>query len=202
MARKASRKHGSVDYGSPNLIPIMSVFVILIPLLIYTFTFFEIKITKVAAPRIGSGKAKSNVDNTEKPLNLTVIISKKGFMVKMDPSLAEKENKKSTHKIPMRDFVSINGEKYADYDFPTLYAYLADVKKTFPKEENVNIGAAGNEIKDIKWDTISRTIDCVRMKLEQDKYEGLKEWATAKIAQDKNKVPEILFKNIVFVVVD
>ena len=42
MARKpSSRRHSTTDLDDVNLVPIMSILVILIPMLIYAFTFFE-----------------------------------------------------------------------------------------------------------------------------------------------------------------
>ena len=57
MARKPSeRAHGEDVEAELNLVPIMAILVILIPVLLYAFTFFEVKVQAVAAPRLGPAK--------------------------------------------------------------------------------------------------------------------------------------------------
>jgi hypothetical protein len=54
MARKPSeRRHSKEKIEDLNLSPIMSILVILIPMLLYAFSFFEVKVQAVTAPRMG-----------------------------------------------------------------------------------------------------------------------------------------------------
>ena len=81
MARKPSqRAHaGKEEVPELNLVPIMAILVILIPVLLFAFTFFEIRVQAVAAPRLGpSAKNKKDNDEEKKPLNLTVLIPRQG----------------------------------------------------------------------------------------------------------------------------
>jgi len=83
-ARKPSeRRHGSVDeVPELNLVPIMAIMVILIPMLIYMFTFHQIRVQRVMAPRRGTGAQKTKEEKKEKELNLTILIKKdRGFQV-------------------------------------------------------------------------------------------------------------------------
>jgi biopolymer transport protein ExbD len=197
MARKPSARKNrrAVDYGDLNLVPIMSIITLLIPLLIYAFNFFEIKIVSVAAPRMGTGTSKKTTDEDQKkPLNLTVVISDKGFLLKMEPTLVET----AEFRIEKRTFQNTQGEAYREFDFPRLYAKLVELKEKFPKESTVNLGAEFG----VTWSVISRTIDATRTQLKEKAYDLLPEYGTAEAKLNKDKQPELLFPNVVFVVVD
>jgi biopolymer transport protein ExbD len=81
MARKPSeRRHSKEKIEDLNLSPIMSILVILIPMLLYAFSFFEVKVQAVTAPRMGQSKPTKDKEEEEKPLNLTVLVTSKGFV--------------------------------------------------------------------------------------------------------------------------
>ena len=99
MARK-NREPG--ETAELNLVPIMAIMVILVPMLIYMFTFHQIKVQRVTAPRRGTGAKKAKEEQKEKPLNLTVIIlnkKEKGFKLTWDETLMTEQQ--STPLIPM-----------------------------------------------------------------------------------------------------
>ena len=80
----------------------MAIMVILVPMLIYMFTFHQIKVQRVTAPRRGTGAKKAKEEQKEKPLNLTVIIlnkKEKGFKLTWDETLMTEQQ--STPLIPM-----------------------------------------------------------------------------------------------------
>lgn len=54
-----------------NLVPFMGIMIILVPMLLYMFSFHIIRVQQVAAPRRGNGQS---IDNQPQPLNLTVQI--------------------------------------------------------------------------------------------------------------------------------
>jgi biopolymer transport protein ExbD len=183
-----------MDFGEINLVPIMSIITLLIPLLIYAFTFYSVRVVSVAAPRMGTGRAKTADEDQKKPLNLTVIISDKGYLVKMEPSLVDN----AEFRIEKRVFQSSQGDSYVDYDYPVLYTKLVGLKEKFPKEATINVGAEFG----ITWKAIARTIDAARTRLDKDAYEELVDYGTAEPKLDKDKNPTDLFPNVVFVVVD
>ncbi len=183
-----------MDFGEINLVPIMSIITLLIPLLIYAFTFYSVRVVSVAAPRMGTGRAKTTDEDQKKPLNLTVIISDKGYLLKMEPTLVDN----AEFRIEKRTFQSSQGDQYTDYDYPQLYSKLVGLKEKFPKEATINVGAEFG----ITWKAIARTIDSARTRLEKDEYEELVDYGTAEPKLDKDKHPTDLFPNVVFVVVD
>jgi len=181
-----------------NLVPLMAIITMLIPLLVFTFNFYEVKIVTVGAPRMagpGAPGAKPEGGDEKKPLNLTVIISDKGFLVKMDPELVPEG---AEVRIEKKSFQNSLGESYEEFDYAKLYSKLIELKDKFPKETSINIGA---EFGVPLW-IIARTMDAARYRLTKDSYENLAEYATAETKLDKDKAPTFTFPNVVFVVVD
>ncbi len=196
MAHKPSeRSHSSEsvsDTAEVNLAPVMSILVILIPVLLFTFTFFQVKIQPVSAPRLGSGHAQQT-NKKKKPLNLTVLITSKGFVVKQQAELTTEPDKPIYKRM-----VTENGKHVMDYDYATLYDRLMAKKRQYPDETTINIGAEMT----IPWHIIARTIDATRVQLQKDSYEEMAAYMKAKPKLDAQHRPLPLFPAVVFVVAE
>lgn len=225
-ARKPSeRRHGGGEELSElNLVPIMAIMVILVPMLIYMFTFHQIKVQRVMAPRRGTGAKKPVDEQKQKELNLTIMIADDGFQLTWEEALMT-----DTAKAPKLGLIKVKDEACGDpesekddgqqgcimksggcycYDFPGLYAALVDKKSRFSTpekpERRVNITAKLN----IPWSIVSRTIDAATCVLEQPSYNTYEEYVAAKVKPGEPvKVPglddpytpcEELFPNVVF----
>lgn len=201
MARKPSeRAHGDEKIEDLNLVPIMAILIILIPVLLYAFTFFEVKVQAVAAPRLGPTKQKKKDDDDQKkPLNLTVLITKDGFALKQQAELTDEPEP----PIPKRTFI-VKGKEMVDYDYPALYTRVRQKKIEHPDETTVNVGAEMA----IPWQTIARTIDTTRVVLEADSYENIEKYNQAKPKMGKDNDgdgavdPVDMFPAVVFVVAE
>ena len=88
MGAPSAKAHGVEDIPAEvDLKPVMGLIVILIPLLLYSFSFFNIKIQPVSAPKTGAAApGTGNDDKDKKPLNLTVAVSSPGFAIKLYPN--------------------------------------------------------------------------------------------------------------------
>lgn len=186
-----------------NLIPIMGLMVLLIPMVLFLYNFFEVKVQAVAAPRLGSAAQKKPDDDAKKPLNLTVHISRTGFQIKIQEDLMVEP----IPAIPKRVFAGMTEE---EYDYPALYTRLRTFKDNpaYDKENTVNISAD----MDIPWQTVARTIDAARLKLVEPSYDDLKTFANAQALEvevpdrdgdgkaDKEVVE--MFSRVVFVVAE
>ncbi len=190
--RKSRLNEADVDI---DLKPIMGLICILIPLLVYAFSFYEIKLQPVSAPKIGAPAPQDSGDEQKKPLNLTVLLTEKGFAVKMEKELTEGE---ADINIPKKSFRTPDGRTVTDYDYPELYARLLEIKKKFRNETAINIGAEP----DVTWETIARTIDAARVELKDEKYRDLKSYAEAPEATDDEGRPRLMFPQVVFVVAE
>jgi len=153
-----------------NLTPIMGLMVLLIPMVLFLYNFFEVKVQAVAAPRLGNAAQKKPDEDAKKPLNLTVHIGQNGFQIKIQEDLMVEP----IPAIPKRVFVGTNEE---EYDYPALYNRLRVFKDNpaYDKENTVNISAD----MDIRWQVVARTIDAARLKLVESQYEELGKFAQA-----------------------
>jgi biopolymer transport protein ExbD len=202
MASKPSdRAHGEESVEELNLVPIMAILVILIPTLLYAFTFFEVRVQAVAAPRLGPAQKtkKKEDDDQKKPLNLTVLVTKDGFALKQQAELTDEPER----PIPKRTFM-VKGKERVDYDYPALYTRIRQRKIEHPDETTVNVGAE----MDIPWQTIARTIDATRVVLAADSYEDLEKYSAAEPKMGKDTDgdgaadPVDMFPAVVFVVAE
>ena len=178
----------------------MAILVILIPTLLYAFTFFEVRVQAVAAPRLGPAKkAEKKEEDQKKPLNLTVLVTKNGFALKQQAELTEAQEP----PIPKRSFM-VKGKELVDYDYPALYTRVRQKKIEHPDETTVNVGAE----MDIPWQTIARTIDATRVVLTADSYDDIEKYNAAKPKMGKDQDgdgaadPVDMFPAVVFVVAE
>ena len=207
MATPSGRAHkAEADLGDPDLIPIMSIMCILIPVLIFSFTMFEVKVQEISLPKFGgpSSGAKSKV------LNLALLVDRDQFIIKIQGG--GKEAKEIT--IKKRKFkncpseVSCDecvGETYEDYDYPGLYTTMVKLKdsKDFAEVDSINIGAENR----VQWKVLARTIAAVRVKLDKPKFETICEYSRAAALKVKTtdadgkevEKPAEMFPKIVFV---
>ena len=116
MSRKPSERRNAEDFDDElDLTPIMSILVILIPVLLFAFSFFEVRVQAVSSPRLGTGKS-SKKDDEKKPLNLTVIITSKGFKLTQQAEPTNEPEK----PIFKRIMTDSDGKEVEDYDYPCL----------------------------------------------------------------------------------
>lgn len=197
MARRPSvRSHSKEEVSTDiNLIPIMGMICILIPLLVYAFRFYEVKTQPVTAPKMGLGKPALPDEEQKKPLNLTVIITDKGFSIKQEASVAGAD---ADINIEKKTFKDKDGRLFVDYDYPALYSKLMEIKKKFKDETTINIGADMN----IKWEVVARTIDAARVQLKKESYDDLDAYSRAEEDYDADGKVKLLFPHVVFVVAD
>jgi len=170
MSRKPSQaSHAELGTGEElNLSPIMALLVILIPMLLAMFNFFEVKVQAVAAPKLWPAAARG--DTGDKPLNLTVQVSERGFTVKMQDELqtAARPIPKATFEVDAVEGGAPVTRQVESYDYAALYSHLRAVKQRFPKETTINVAAE----MDIPWHVVARTIDAARVELDEARFEG------------------------------
>ena len=177
-----------------NLVPIMAILVILIPTLLYAFTFFEVTVQATAAPRLHPPAPGPSIDPEAPPLDLTVLITQAGFIVSH-----RGDGGKTT--IPRRQFV-VEGRSKVDYDYPALYTHVRAESAAHPKETRINVGAEMN----IPWQVIAWTMDATRTVLTKDGYLELEDYGAARprLGPDRNGDgvgdPIPMFPDVTFVV--
>jgi hypothetical protein len=166
MARPSGRGHvGEEGIGDPDLIPIMSIMCILIPMLIYSFVMYEVKVQEISLPKFGGPSSGSK----SKVLNLAVLVSKDKHIIKIQGGGKEAKEialKKQKRRLCDRS-VSCDecaGAEFDDYDYAGLYKEIAKLKASddFKEVDSINIGAEDM----VQWKVMARTIDAVRARRE------------------------------------
>jgi biopolymer transport protein ExbD len=175
-----------------DLAPFMNMVVILIPLLLLSVVFIKIGVINITAPKLSMGPpSEEKPDPDEKPLNLTVAISSKGFHLgaqdasqpemagcpKPGPTIClEKQDVDVSAKFKAARSAFQNGNTEVGtkalqdavdaYNFRELYNMLAKVKGNFPDETVVKL--SGDP--DVPYAVLVRVMDVARYKLDKDSY--------------------------------
>ncbi len=232
MARKPSERSHSrkAQGGDLNLAPIMSILVILIPMLIFVFQFYQIAVQQVAAPKMGMNKPKETKDKDDKPkLNLTVMISNSGFKIKEQQAAGNPDvdikrrdveicNLHDSSKNTPQSCGSNKGDNRRtiknEYDYARLYGVVSQKKALHgDSKENETINIAPDF--DVPWKVVVRTIDAVSVKLTTGEtwtkdfktFDTFRQAAPLMLEQkipnepaETEKRPAALFPRITFVV--
>ncbi len=185
MGKPSDRCHiDTVDLGDPDLVPIMSILCILIPILIFSFVLYEIKVQEVALPKFGGGGGGGGA----KLLTLAVLVTKDHHMIKIQSGTEEKDVREILLKkvkarvcAPTLPCEECAGEEYDEYDYAGLYTQIVKLKesKAFAEVDSINIGAEDG----IPWKVMAKTIDAVRTKLDGTDLTNLCTYSRAKPAR-------------------
>jgi biopolymer transport protein ExbD len=148
-----------------NLIPIMGVMIILIPVVLFTYSFDQLKVQQVATPRVGATVAGAAAKEDAKvPLKLAVHIGNDGFKIKVNEvftDLAFPEIPKAKFQVSFKPGSA--AQPVTEYDYPRLYSVLRGLKdqERFKEEDSIDISAEMN----VPWSVVAATIDAARVKL-------------------------------------
>jgi len=204
LSERGHGKEGGIS-NDLNLLPVMAINCILIPLMLYAFLMFEVAVQPISLPKFGGSSGGG-----PKMLNLAVIVAADQFVIKIQGGAEAREIplKKKSYTMcgeGTKTCEDCIGKDLEMYDYPGLYNEIVKLKASsdFEMADTINIGAGDA----VPWKVLARTIDAVRVKLEEDKYDNLCLYERAKplkittTGEDgkevKTTVP--LFPKIVFV---
>ncbi len=140
--RQTIGKERRIEDSDVNITPIMNVFVILIPFLLLSASFVKIAIIDFSLP--STEQAANAAVNPADLKGLTVLV-----VTIKDTGLEVKTSKKKLPFVPKK-----NGK----YDLKTLAKRLGEVKKKYPKLEDVIITPSET----IRYETIVHVMDTCR----------------------------------------
>ena len=137
-----------------NMVPIMNLFLAMIPFLLMCAAFFQVSVINASVPALSEG-ADDMAEEPKKQLDRVTInlqIAKDGFMLSATGDQGEAELKKIGGKIP---------KKKNEYDFEKLGQRMKAIHDKYKKSDTVIILPE----KEILYDTIVKTMDASRERI-------------------------------------
>ena len=174
----AGRPSGRIRSKEPlqemNILPIMNVFMILVPFLLLTAAFIQLAIVDTSLPARGKSVSSQDVETPkDKPkLNLTVFLQDDGFILagfggvlqleeveKPEGDAEEGEAPPAAKRFTIeKKTVEKDGKSSKEYDWDRLQGTLKKVKDAFPNHYSI-ILLPDNEI---SYETIVKMMDVSR----------------------------------------
>ncbi len=132
-----SRSRSLRETRSPNLIPIMNLFIVIIPMLMTIMISVRLAMIEITLPAQGSGEQE---EPAVSPSTLTLVLYPDRFEIKV-------EKREGVIKIPQNSS--------GLYDYVSLDQEIYSLKQRFPDQQTVEILPDPN----VKFDTLLRSID-------------------------------------------
>ena len=158
MARFNRLKRNGEDETELNIVPIMNMFMVLIPFLLMSASFFDIKAINTSVP-IHSDKMVSEKQEPKlKTLKLTVILELKEDQIKLS-ALSDTLDEAELAKIET-DFPRSAGQSLS---VALIGDYLKKVKTQYPDSDTILLIPDDN----VSYDEIIQAMDCARKYKEE-----------------------------------
>jgi biopolymer transport protein TolR len=143
--------------GELNIVPYLDILMNLIMFMLLSITGLSaFGILNVNAPNYG-GPSTQMTDEGDKPkLLLTVLISKKGFYVAATGGVVGQQPQGAPNPAEAPPSIPKKGD--GTFDYTALTESMVNVKKEFPSETKVIVGAEG----DIPYEVLVSTMDAIR----------------------------------------
>ncbi|MBN1906345.1 MAG: biopolymer transporter ExbD [Deltaproteobacteria bacterium] len=144
-------KRKEMEDGEPNLVPIMNMFLVIIPFLLMSASFYQIKAVNTSIPVLSSGGAdKAGEENS---ISLTVVAELKKESIKlsvMSDRLTDEEIQQFKAEYTADDNSGFPMDKYT--------SHLKDIKAKYPKSETLILIPDNS----VDYETIIRAMDMAR----------------------------------------
>jgi biopolymer transport protein ExbD len=138
-----------------NMVPIMNMFMVLIPFLLMSASFFHVKAINTSVPVLAEGGGE---DTAEKQIAVTVVVKLKSNGIQTSALCKD---------LDESDLAALDDEFGFNADNETTYSafseYLQQIKKRYPKSDTLILIPED----DILYDTIIQTMDVAR-KTDED----------------------------------
>ena len=139
--RKAMGREHEIKDSDVNIIPVMNIFLLLIPFLLLTAAWVRLAVIELSLPSLGKDRAEQIQHDPKKLVLVILAIKETGFQLKspgfkFDPVTNLNEN----------------------YDYPKIVEQLKQIKQTHPQAEDIIISP---DVK-VKYDIIIQVMDKCR----------------------------------------
>ena len=156
-SKRKLRTRGREEGQELNIVPYLDILMNLIMFMLLSITGLSaFGILNVNAPNYGGPTTQVTEEGDKPKLLLTVLISKKGFYVAATGGVVGQQQQGQAN--PAEAPPSIPKKSDGSYDYTALTENMVNVKKEFPSESKVSVGAEG----DIPDEVLVQTMDAIR----------------------------------------
>lgn len=156
-SKRKLRVHGHVEGAELNIVPYLDILMNLIMFMLLSITGLSaFGIVNVNAPNYGAPNTQVTDEGDKSKLLLTVLISKKGFYVAATGGVVGQQPQGQPNPTEAPPSIPKKGD--GTYDYSALTENMVNVKKEFPSESKVIVGAEG----DIPYEVLVQTMDAIR----------------------------------------
>lgn len=162
-----------------NLAPFLDIIVSIIPMLLLSLAFVQVKMIETNIPQVVAQKIQEQKEEKQPKVNLALKMSKKGF------GLVVNNNGKSNEmKVALK-----NGE----LDFEALTTTASQVKRQYVDIFTIDLLPEG----DVSYNDIVKTMDSIRRMPANLGKVTVKDEKTGQTAQTDLMFPDVTFANVV-----
>ena len=158
FSKRKLRPQEPEDVGELNIVPYLDIMMNLIMFMLLSMTgLISFGVLNVSSPKFadpGQVKAATAEDPNKPKLLLTVLISDKGFFIAGSGGVLPGD----TGAVAQEGQPTIAKKPNGDYDYGALTAKMTEIKKAFPEESKVIMGADAK----ISYEVLVRTMDASR----------------------------------------
>jgi biopolymer transport protein ExbD len=160
FSKRKLRPKEEEEVGELNIVPYLDIMMNLIMFMLLSMTgLVSFAVLNVAAPKYAAGAAASSgqEDQNKPKLLLTVLISDKGFFVAGSGGVLPGD----TGQVPASGTEgqpTVPRMASGDYDYAGLTAKMVEIKKAFPEDTKVIMGADAK----IPYEILVKTMDACR----------------------------------------
>jgi biopolymer transport protein ExbD len=156
---------GEVEAGELNIVPYLDILMNLIIFMLLSMTGLAVfGILNVSAPNYGAATAGNSPEGAPKLL-LSVLISNRGYFVAGAGAVLGQQGEGQPATSSTEGAPTIPKKPDGSFDLVALNDKMIEIKKAFPNETKVIIGAEA----DIAYEILIQTMDAIRETLGKDR---------------------------------
>ena len=153
MALGKNRRNFEENDTELDLVPIMNMFLVLIPFLLLSASFYQIKAINTSVPVLTSSNQEVQKSNVKSQIKITVILELKERSINITAMSDELEY---SDLVKLEVKLSVNDENV--YPLKRLSEYLISIKNQYPKSDTLILIPSA----DIVYGTIIQAMDTAR----------------------------------------
>lgn len=161
ISKRRYRARPKPEGEALNIVPYLDILMNLVIFLLASMTgFVTYGVLNVASPRYGGGSsAGAATEQSDKPnLLLTVLISEKGFFIAGAGAVLGDDKAEGPADGDGQSKPTVPVKADGEYDYEGLTSKMREIKKAFPNERKVIIGADAK----IRYEVLVNTMDACR----------------------------------------